>query len=474
MKTGYELSIYYPDQPLSQPKTAPAYVAGSHLKTVITIKVFDAFLDVRFLSLFFQGTKRTWTYVGIDKTFKTLIIRDNRMLINFIPGQECTRLNRGIHTFPVDMYIPEQCPSVIEKCPADQPYLKIRYKLRYTLDVVDGVDQNIKHYPLIYNASDVYPKVNEGPPSANVTQSPLGAGGPITLRASINKSGYAQWEDILLTLDLNNQSSKKIKSFEVRLTMIATEGSSKPQYSIINTWNKGLYPFSFPRSEISNTIAIPLSDIRKLLPQSFVNDKVSISYQITVVADVPGARDVSVVLPIRILVSVSNTRQSSRQLVDPLSLIPKGNPSNWRIFDVAQWIKSKLLFPQFSALFENFGISGSDLLMISPQSFEQFVGSVICDDVTKQAFLSQLFYLYRQYTLPRRLLNALSLGTYIQNFEKDEILADDMYMLTEADIRSIQIPLGPTKRIFASIRRLESLGPNAENTLLQTGYLNGL
>ena len=87
-KQGYTMSIYYPEQPPSVAATAPVFIAGSTLRAVITLRVFDDSLDVRYMSLSFQGTRRVWTYVGIDKTFKSVIVRENRMLISFVPGQD--------------------------------------------------------------------------------------------------------------------------------------------------------------------------------------------------------------------------------------------------------------------------------------------------------------------------------------------------------------------------------------------------
>ncbi len=97
------------------------------------------------------STKRTWTYVGIDKTVKRVIVRSDRALIAFNPaatGLEYTRLVRGIHTFPIDIWVPEGCPSSIERAPANNPYLKVHYKIIYNLDVVVGEDKLLKHYPI--------------------------------------------------------------------------------------------------------------------------------------------------------------------------------------------------------------------------------------------------------------------------------------------------------------------------------------
>jgi hypothetical protein len=443
--------------------------------------VYDESVDVRSLSMLFTGSKRIWTYSGIDKTIKQIIIRDNRVLVSFnpTPGCEYTRFQRGIHVFPIEIWVPEGCPSSMQRAPAENPYLKIRYKIVFTMDLVVGDDVLSKDYPTVYNQKDLNmfgDDVASGIPMS-VSKSPMGAGGAISATINTMRRGYAQWEDILLNLDINNQSNRKIKYVDVRLEMIATEGKTKPVIRSgvsVHQWHRLLFPYAYAKNRVVNTLIVPLSDVRTILPQSFkdVVNNTEIEYDLVVTLDVPLAKDIVVRLPLKILVS---SPLRSLKVIDPILMIPSHRAENWDVTETMNWVKYKLCQPWLASKFEKFGLSGSDLLLATPASMSDFVYNVIGDSVecpveAKGAALQEILNLYRRFTLPMRLLSALSLRDYIPVFEREEIQADDLYSLTELSL-SGKIPIGPRVRILAAIQTLARGGMSAEIALMNTGRM---
>lgn len=480
LKSGYSMNIFYPDQRPDCNGSSPSIVAGSFLRITITLRVFDEYLDVRFLSFLLSGTKRTWTYLGIDATHKTFIIRDPRAIITFNPESDCTRLQRGVHTFPLQVWIPEACPSSITRAPVETPYLKVHYKIVYSLDVVVGEDQFIKHQLTVCNPSDMVAETEDIlrgiPVSVKVT--PTGAFGPVCLTAVTNKQSYAQWEDILITVNVNNGCKKKIKYIEAQLVMIPLEQQTSVMRvlslpgQVVHSWRRLLFPYCYPKNEVQNTIAFPLSDIRTQLPQSFHDGSCSISYELRVIADIPLARDAMVRVPVRLL--VTSPRRSLR-VVDPISLIPIGDPRTWGTRQTAYWVRHKLQLPGLADEFLRLGVNGSDLVMVNIESFQQLVQAIPDSEPisveNKQALLHGIAALYRQETLPIRLLNALQLKNHVDLFEKQDILGDDLYSLTELNLAQIGVPLGPRQRILAAVRTLQQTGAAGEYELLWTGKM---
>jgi hypothetical protein len=343
----------------------------------------------------------------------------------------------------------------------------------------------------VFNRADLENCPEDAVPGAPVTvsRSPLGAGGTITATIATNKRAYAQWEDILLSLNVDNQTIQKIKRITAQLFMIPKEqrtslltGADKSKNAGIcmHTWERMLFPYAYPKNRVANTVVLPLPDIRSKLPQTFTDNTTNceISYELRITVDIPLARDVLVHIPIRILCS-SPTR--SLKVVDPLQLIPGGNAINWTPTQCSNWIRYKLGSEVMAKKFERFGFTGADFLMAEVQALTSFAKGQIssvstipeanCAEPEMQLVLREIALLNRRFTLPLRLLHALQLQSLVSKFNEEQIEADDLYGLTELALAN-KVPIGPRLRILRAISSLSS-GNREENesVLLNTGKL---
>ena len=55
-------------------------------------------------------------------------------------------------------------------------------------------------------------------------------------------------------------------------------------------------------------------------------------------------------------------------------------------------------------------------------------------------------------------LERLDLGKYVDLFAKNEVGLRDLPYINDADLKDIGIPLGPRRRLLASIKELDSAG----------------
>ena len=58
----------------------------------------------------------------------------------------------------------------------------------------------------------------------------------------------------------------------------------------------------------------------------------------------------------------------------------------------------------------------------------------------------------------RNWLEGLELGGYVAAFEAQEVSLGDLRYLTDADLKELGLPLGPRRRVLASIRSLPEDG----------------
>ena len=234
-------------------------------------------------------------------------------------------------------------------------------------------------------------------------------------------------------------------------------------------------PYAFPKNRVTNTLVIPLNDIRTNLPQSFRDgiNHTEIEYQLVVTVDIPLAPDVIVRLPIKIVVPGPIR---SKRMIDPVLQIPTGDAFSWTVLNVKNWIVYKLLLPGLANVLERFALDGSDLLMLEPSSIAGFISQGIADSPdcppdAKANLIAEVGALYRRFTLSIRLLNAQSLQQYKPLFASEKIEADDLYRLTDLALFNAKVPIGPRIRILKAIEALAQTGAEGEQVLLSTGRM---
>ena len=60
-----------------------------------------------------------------------------------------------------------------------------------------------------------------------------------------------------------------------------------------------------------------------------------------------------------------------------------------------------------------------------------------------------------------RWLNELQLEKYLERFQDNEILFEDLTQLTEEDLKEMELPIGPRRRILKSIESLRQGQPES-------------
>lgn len=222
-------------------------------------------------------------------------------------------LRRGKHAFPFQVGVWDVCV-----CDARQIWIPkelptsfsfgeshVKYSMKVIGDVANRDDLAFSAAFLVVNVSDtpLYFKTNpQEPTPVSAAASPLGAGGEIKITAMSLRPYIAPGQDLELDVRIDNRSNKTIKRLEVEIIRDESAGGITKEKTVVVSMSKKIFPKVRPRSSGSHLVVFELQGTSTAnFPHTVHRGKLNISYRVIVRADVPGAKDVQVALPIKVV-----------------------------------------------------------------------------------------------------------------------------------------------------------------------------
>jgi hypothetical protein len=223
-------------------------------------------------------------------------------------GRTSYAFRRGTHSFPFAFQIPDGMPASVDES------LSRRHRMSFTLNAAmfhaSMAQYNLtatRNARVVENLSPVLQQVVMTPATAEGKKRLfMGGDRDLSMVVRTNKSIFAAGEPVYVAVDVSNDSKKRIRGVraEVVQTVKDLVGSK------IKTKTKSLSKFEFlqddfevlPRShrQLVVDVPTPLDACSSVLTTTF-----TIDYSLVVELDVPWAKNLQVVVPIRITPSAS-------------------------------------------------------------------------------------------------------------------------------------------------------------------------
>lgn len=205
----------------------------------------------------------------------------------------------GHYSFPFLYQLPSNLPGTYFEeggNSGDRYYAKVLYKVKATLDVQHKHNMNATTRLVVNEKFDqmVQPSFSEN------SKSFLTSSGSLNIRTWLDKNAYIPGETVLAKMKANNTSVKptrKISINVIHILELRAQGQSKRTSRVeFHQDFPGFEPCYYGVKWMP--FYIPVGMIR---PSSLLGHHVHSSYVFEIECDIPGATDLSVKLPIRIL-----------------------------------------------------------------------------------------------------------------------------------------------------------------------------
>jgi len=268
-------------------------IAGRPLRGVVWFEVAEPLIMIRSLFVKFAG-----------KSFmdgrKERLVKEVQGLLSIPVGERLT-LRKGLHAFPFYIPVPKGVPTS-----TSTPELRVQYTLKCEADVVDKDDFLQRLGVHVLSLKDTVHGKVEDETVHHTKTTPIGATGPLDMTVKC-RSWYRIGEDIELWITLDNRCGRHVKSVDVELVRekeLRKRKLTTPDRTTLFKWSKKLNPTAYTNTRVDAFVVAEQSDMRSEVDPSFLTEQFELRYLLRVTADVPGARDVSLKIPVKLLLPV--------------------------------------------------------------------------------------------------------------------------------------------------------------------------
>jgi hypothetical protein len=434
------------DNPVSA--TEPAvFFTGKPLVAYCHILVGLAQIQVRGLWMSFGGSfKGSTTWLSS----KEKMIQDKRNILRNDPRSPVT-LKRGRHVFPFQVFLPYPLPSSL----TFKDDVKVRYHLKIEADVVDMPDLCASLPIRVINPEDTQFGIqvtSAEPKVLSIRKSPMNAGGPIEVRLAVPQAGVAPGQEIELDMVVDNQSAQKIKKVEVSLVRLTSCNGNRPEKDTIFETKKKFFPSVMPKSTVQQHFVIELPKTLDA-PHSFARNRFEIAHNLVVTLDIPNARDMDLIVPIRLLARLPKFAQP------PADLLASGLDQpvmKWSRRMLHTWTLDKLHCPTAALLLLEAGVCPVELTSVEKDQLRSLLDDLrptpLCPNGVpaeeKEHFVANISELADKYYFPRRFLRSLGMEYYADKFEAEEIYKEQFLKLASV----------PTDTVMQRVDRFVKFG----------------
>ncbi|KAF2075071.1 hypothetical protein CYY_003638 [Polysphondylium violaceum] len=415
------------------------YITGEPVDASLILYVSQPCVFVRSLYVSFRGKV---TFNG--KKTKDLV-QDYRNLLHCVqtaPNQK-TRLDRGKHIFPFQFFIPKECYSTYSMKGYD-----VSYKFVFNADIVNLPDIEIAKAINVVNIEDTIHRVTKSPINQDASKSPL-TGGNISIKVKSPKNTFYPGEDIELDVFVENNSNKKIKKIDFTVHRTISEfGPTEYENSVQTT--KQFFPKIKQKTSHSQNMVIELPS--HLVRSIYQPKMIKIEYQIHAVLDIPKCVDLSIKIPINIVLPDPKIEPVTSAL-DEIASIPR-YIKDWSIRNFNSWLLFKVKCPEcvHNPIFYQYNLSGEELMTMDRNFLASNV--LVGSGPRNQEIFTALCEEMDKILAVRNFLKDNQLAQYIPTFESETITFDLVKDLTLYDLGSLGLNIGDTKRFELLIKKL--------------------
>eukprot|EP00028_Trichosphaerium_sp_Am-I-7-wt_P002917 CAMPEP_0168539556 /NCGR_PEP_ID=MMETSP0405-20121227/21903_1 /TAXON_ID=498012 /ORGANISM="Trichosphaerium sp, Strain Am-I-7 wt" /LENGTH=323 /DNA_ID=CAMNT_0008569151 /DNA_START=38 /DNA_END=1009 /DNA_ORIENTATION=- len=263
-------------------------------------------------------------------------------------------------------------------------------------------------------------------------------GGKIHIRAQMKKNFFTPWEDIEVLVDLQNDSSRKVKELEFKLIskQKSANMSSKlvSDFDTVLEWHKKLYPKKlYPGDKATQQF---IMELPKTLTHTFVKKNVfGLDYFLRISVDIPklpDRLDLFIDVPVDIVIRDPHIPKPPLPMLELAALPHK--LWEWTPRHILAWLCYKLNMPEFRPSFIFWDLNGDQLFHLSDSSMATLVeghpGATEKLTTILKTRIEEIMYV-------RRMLWDLHLGHCVTPFEAHGITKSTLVNLTKTDLHKV-------------------------------------
>lgn len=432
------------------------FLAGQNMEMCIEMIVGSPLIVFRSLYVTFHGKakgKLANLKMLSTVTKEELILARCNLLGKMQKEQNRDRLHLepGKHIFPISVALPSSLPT--------SAFLRegsIKYQVIVEADIVNGNDLVKKQEITIVNPNDLS---SFAPRTSLITKtnskSPMGAGGPIEMTATLVKAAASMDEEFEMDLIIKNLSaSKTVKKIAVQLRRTVYTNSIPDDINgdTVHEWKQRIQPRLIPGEIFRGRIALEMDEIEDVarFACSLRRAKYECVYKLRVKVVLANSTDLYVDLPVRVCAPDPSRPLAVRRRLPSLQQIATclpTHPADWSARMVQAWAE-KNNFGHLQQGLLQFNVTGFDLMGLKDEAYVA-IANASGHPNESSIFKASIEGLISAFIASRKMLEELSLRTYLPIFDRHQVLESDLPMLTEKDLWKMDVPAGPRKRIMA-------------------------